>query len=76
MKDKDKVKSRLSLWKGDIGEISGIRTIWSIDEPNKKVGEHVHVIFPETDKHYAYQQSFNSKDLIVVESADVAIAHN
>lgn len=68
MKLKDKVKSRLSVWSGDIGEISGIVPIWSLDEPNKKVGEHIHVIFPETDKHYAYQQSFNSEDLIVVES--------
>lgn len=42
MKIKDKVKSRLSLWSGDIGEISGI----------------------------VHQQSFNGKDLIVVESND------
>ena len=68
MKIKDKVKSRLSLWKDDVGEISGIVPIWSLDEPDKKVGDYVHVIFPETDKHYAYKQSFNSKDLIVVES--------
>ncbi len=71
MKIKDKVKSRLSLWSGDIGEISGIIPIWSLEEHDKKVGEYIHVIFPETDKHYAYQQSFNSKDLIIVESAGV-----
>jgi hypothetical protein len=63
MKVKDKVKSRLSLWSGEIGTISGI-----IERENCKEGDWVHVIFPETDKHYAYQQSFNSKDLIVVES--------
>ena len=40
-------------------------SLWSGD---KKIGEHIHVMFPETDKHYAYQQSFNGKDLIVVES--------
>jgi hypothetical protein len=58
----DKVKSHLSLWKGDIGTVSGI-----IKREDCKAGDLVHVIFPETDKHYAYQQSFNSKDLIVVE---------
>jgi hypothetical protein len=68
MKIKDKVKSRLSRWSGDIGEIYGIVPIWSLEEPDKKIGEYVHVVFPETDKHYAYQQSFNSKDLILVES--------
>ena len=68
MKVKDKVKSRLSLWSGDVGEISGIIPIWSLDGLDKKVGEHIHVVFPETDKHYGYQQSFNSKDLIVIES--------
>ena len=68
MKLNDKVKSRLSLWSGDVGVISGIVPIWSLDEPDKKIGDYIHVVFPETDKHYAYQQSFNSKDLIVVES--------
>lgn len=68
MKLKDKVKSRLSLWTGDIGEISGIVPIWSLEEPDKKIGDYVNVVFPETDKHYGYRQSFNSKDLIVVES--------
>lgn len=68
MKVNDKVKSRLSLWSCDIGKISGIVPIFSLEEPDKKVGEYIHVIFPETDKHYTYQQSFNSKDLIVVES--------
>lgn len=60
MNIQDKVKSRLSLW-SDIGTISGI-----IKRDNCKEGELVHVIFPETDKHYAYQQSFNSIDLILV----------
>ena len=63
MKVKDKVKSHLSLWGSDIGTISGI-----IERENYKEGDWVHVIFPENDKHYGYQQSFNSKDLIVVES--------
>lgn len=67
MKVKDKVKTRLSLWSGDIGEISGIVPIWDLKETDKKIGDYVHVIFPETDKHYEYQQSFNSKDLTVVE---------
>lgn len=63
MKIKDKVKSHLSLWRGDIGTITSI-----IKKENCKECDLVHVIFPETDKHYAYQQSFNSKDLILVES--------
>ena len=57
-------KSRLSLWNGEIGTVSGV-----IEIENKKEQHWVHVIFPETDKHYAYQQSFNSKDLIIVEEA-------
>lgn len=69
MKIKDKVKSRLSLWSGDIGEITGIMPIWSLDEPNKQVDNYVHVVFPETDKHHGYQQSFYSKDLVVVKNA-------
>ena len=67
MKVNDKVKSRLSLWKNDIGTISSIIPIWSINKENCKEGELIHVIFPETDKHYGYQQSFNSKDLIIIE---------
>ena len=63
MKVKDKVKTRLSLWSGDIGEVLGI-----IERENCKKGDLVHVVFPETDKHYAYQQSFNRKDLIIVKS--------
>lgn len=73
MKIKDKVKSRLSLWSGDIGEISGITPIWSLEESNKKIGDYVHVVFPETDEHYAYQQSFNSKDLIIVERVNTCL---
>lgn len=61
MKTKDKVKSRFSLWSGDIGTISGI-----IKMEDSKSGDLVHVIFPENDKHYGYQQSFYSKDLLVV----------
>lgn len=57
----DKVKSSLSLWKGDIGTISGI-----IKRENNTQGDLVHVIFPETDHHYGYQQSFSSKDLIIL----------
>jgi hypothetical protein len=61
MKVKDKVKTHLSLWKGEIGTITGM-----IEIQDKKAEHLVHVIFPETDKHYAFQQSFNSKDLIIV----------
>ena len=61
IKINDKVKSWLSLWYGDIGTILGI-----IERENCKEGNLVHVIFPETDKHYSYRQSFNSVDLIVV----------
>lgn len=62
MKVGDKVKSRLSLWSGDIGTILGI-----IERDNCKEGDWIHVLFPETDKHYRYQQSFNSRDLIIVD---------
>jgi len=68
MKVNDKVKSRLSLWSGETGTISGIIPIWSIDKENCKIGDYVHVIFPENDKHESYQQSFNSKNLVVVET--------
>ena len=57
MKVKDKVKSSLSLWNGDIGIVSGIIPIWSIEKEDCKIGDYVHVIFHETDKHYGYQQS-------------------
>lgn len=60
MKTGDKVKSSLSLWSGDIGTITGI-----VDVEGKDY-KWVHVIFPETDKHYSYQQSFSSKDLILI----------
>lgn len=66
VKLKDKVKSRLSLWSNDIGVVSGIIPIYKLDSAIQ-IGEHVHVIFPETDKHEAYQQSFNSRNLIIVE---------
>ena len=62
IKIKDKVKSHLSLWKGTIGTVSSI-----IKRPECPQGDWVHVIFPETDKHCGFQQSFNSKDLIIVE---------
>lgn len=68
MKVKDKVKSHLSLWRGDIGMVSGIIPIWSIDKEDCKIGDYVHVIFPENDKHESYRQSFNSKDLVLVEA--------
>ena len=66
MKLKDIVKSRLSLWSGDVGIVSGIIPIYKLDS-DIQIGEYVHVIFPETDKHEAYQQSFNSRNLIIVE---------
>lgn len=62
MKVKDKVKSHLSLWNGDIGTVVGV-----IKRENCKEGDWIHVVFQETDKHHAYQQSFNRKDLIVVD---------
>lgn len=61
MKINDKVKSHLSLWKDTLGTVSGI-----IERPESTEGDLVHVIFPETDKHYGFQQSFNSKDLVIV----------
>lgn len=54
----DKVSSHKSLWYNDIGTISGII------EVNEGKSLLIHVIFPETEKHYAYQQSFYDKDLI------------
>lgn len=51
----DKVKSSKSLWYGDIG------TIFSIVSDNC-----VWVVFPENDKHYAYQQQFMKKDLQLI----------
>jgi hypothetical protein len=59
MKVKDKVKT-LKPMEGEIGTITGMIKI------EDKAEHWVHVIFPETDKHYAFQQSFNSKDLIIV----------
>ena len=61
MKIGDKVKSSLSLWSNSIGEVFGI-----IESPRCPQGDWVHVVFPETDEHYAFQQSFNSFDLIIV----------
>ena len=53
----DKVSSPRSLWSGDIGTIVGI------------VGDYdyIHVIFPENDKHYAYQQTFYSKNNLIIQ---------
>jgi len=60
MKVGDKVKSHLSLWQDVPGSISGI-----IERPECPEGDLVHVIFPETEKHYAFQQSFDSKYLTI-----------
>ncbi len=68
IKKDDKVKSHLSLWKDDLGTVSGV-----IENEN---GEQlVHVIFPETDKHYGYQQSFNNKDLTVINNDESKISN-
>ena len=67
MKLKDKVTSHRSLWPGDKGIITGIIPIYSIDDENSIEGNLVHVLFPENNVHESYQQSFNSKDLFVVE---------
>lgn len=61
MKIKDKVKSHLSLWNNAEGFINGI-----IERPGDKRGDLVHVVFPETEKYHAFQQSFDSKDLILI----------
>lgn len=61
MKVGDTVRSPKSLWAGDIGTISGI-----IEREKDPYGDLVHVIFPENDKHHAYQQSIDSKDLTVL----------
>lgn len=63
MKIYDKVYSRLSLWKDTLGTITGIIKI-----ENGERGDLVHVLYPETDKHCAFQQSFYSKDILVRES--------
>lgn len=57
----DKVRSSSSLWSNEIGTISGIIKIEDDKDNNL-----VHVIFPETDNHSAYQQSFHSNNLIIV----------
>lgn len=54
----DKVSSHKSLWSNDIGTISGVV------EMNEGKNLLIHVLFPENEKHYAYQQSFYEKDLI------------
>lgn len=54
----DKVNSSKSLWSNEIGTVSGVV------EMNDGKDLLIHVIFPETEKHYAYQQSFYEKDLI------------
>lgn len=56
MKVGDEVTSNLSLWKGDVGKISGIVDIHNL----------VHVIFPENDRHYGYQQTFYKENLRIV----------
>lgn len=53
----DKVTSHLSMWKNEIGVVSGVIS--------KDV---IHVIFPENDKHYGYQQTFSEKNLRLIES--------
>lgn len=63
MKLNDKVKSHKSLWKNELGIISGI-----IERPESLQGDWIHVIFSETDKHYGFQQSFDAKDLIIVKN--------
>lgn len=63
MKIGDKVRSSYSLWKDVAGTISGI-----IKRENHEQGDWVHVIFPETEKHYAFRQSFNQKDLVIIEN--------
>lgn len=63
----DKVRTSSSLWKGDIGEVSGIIPKYSIDDDNNQItGYLAHVIFPETDKHEEYQQTFDIDKLIKV----------
>jgi hypothetical protein len=62
IKINDKVRSHLSLWKDTLGTVSGI-----IEIKDGSQGNWVHVIFPETDKHHGFQQSFYSKDLIIVD---------
>lgn len=54
MQEGDKVRSSSSLWSGDIG------TIWRYVSDDL-----IWVIFPETDRHDAYQQSFTKNQLIL-----------
>lgn len=54
MREGDKVKSSLSLWSGDIG------IVWSYVSDDL-----IWVIFPETDRHESYQQSFTKNQLIL-----------
>lgn len=53
MKIGDKVSSPRSLWSGDIGTITGM------------IDNLVHVLFPENEKHYAYQQTFYKENLVI-----------
>ena len=50
--------------------MTGVVPIWSvaakIEGIDKIKGYLVHVLFPENKKRYGYQQSFNSKDLILL----------
>lgn len=52
MKEGDTVKSSASLWSGDIGTIFAIVS-----------DDCVWVVFPENDRHEAYQQQFTKKQL-------------
>lgn len=52
MKEGDKVTSSSGLWSGDIG------TVFSYVSDDC-----VWVLFPENDKHTAYQQRFTKKQL-------------
>jgi len=61
LKSNDKVKSHLSLWKGDIGTVWGIV---EVDDGEKD--DMIWVIFPETEKHTAYRQLIDSRYLTVV----------
>lgn len=60
MKINDKVRSSQQLWKDSDGTIVSI-----IERSGDSKGDLIHVVFPETDKHHAYRQSFHSVDLVI-----------
>ena len=62
MKIGDKVRSSFALWQDCDGTVSGIvkREDGDINH------DWIHVIFPETDKHYGFHQSFYRINLRVV----------